>query len=159
MAFTIVLLVLLPLLFFPQRVTHTIHLPKHNTHFLFVVDYTKKPENNQAPDRSNFLFLEQMYGNAQGTSQHYSNVNGTQGLHCASTSAEASEIFKKRMLHDSDLSQYAKFLSLSSESSTDIGHLEDGPTRHLLRNDHKEVYERSIGNGMKILSVYHKKML
>lgn len=124
------------------------------------MDYTKKPENNQAPDRSNFLFLEQMYGNTQGTSQYYSNINGTQGLHCASTSAEASEIFKKRKLSDRELSQYAKFMSLSSESIADVGHLEDGHTRHLLRTEHKEVYEQSFGNnGVKILSVYHKKLL
>jgi hypothetical protein len=65
------------------------------------MDYTNTYENNQLPDRSNFLFLERMYGKLDGTSF----VNNTEGLYCSSkveygssTSSSRSEIFKKRVL-------------------------------------------------------------
>ena len=65
------------------------------------MDYTNTHENNQSPDRSNFLFLERMYGKIDGTSF----VNNTEGLYCSSkvdngssTSSSRSEIFKKRVL-------------------------------------------------------------
>mmetsp|Transcript_4283 Transcript_4283/g.6619 ORF Transcript_4283/g.6619 Transcript_4283/m.6619 type:complete len:307 (-) Transcript_4283:5111-6031(-) len=65
------------------------------------MDYTNTYENNQLPDRSNFLFLERMYGKLDGTSF----VNNTEALYCSSkveygssTSSSRSEIFKKRVL-------------------------------------------------------------
>ncbi|KAL7539521.1 hypothetical protein ACHAXR_009348 [Thalassiosira sp. AJA248-18] len=51
-------------------------------------------------DCSKFLFLEQMYGN-HGTCRYLSSMNGTEGLHCTSTIADADEmIFKQRKLTD-----------------------------------------------------------
>jgi hypothetical protein len=64
------------------------------------MDYTNTHGNNQSPDRSNFLFLERMYGNLDGTSQ-YNAVNiTTEGLYCISEngSSSSSEIFKNRVL-------------------------------------------------------------
>lgn len=62
------------------------------------MDYTNTHENNQLPDRSNFLFLERMYGKLDGTSF----VNNTEGLYCSSkvdsVSSSKSEIFKRRVL-------------------------------------------------------------
>ena len=130
------------------------------------MDYTKTPENNQSPDRSNFLFLEQMYGNVDGTSQYYDkNVNGTVGLHCSGTVSSAAEIFKKRKLStddaveltDGEFSKYASLLTpygVTSDETTEIGQ-----RRLLKRNEHEEVHEQSFPNGVKIVSTYrlHKR--
>ena len=58
------------------------------------VDYTKKPENNQSPDRSNLLLLERMHGHIKGTSHYSIIVNVTEGLYCVSINADDSEVFK-----------------------------------------------------------------
>ncbi|KAL7536589.1 hypothetical protein ACHAXR_007261 [Thalassiosira sp. AJA248-18] len=118
------------------------------------MDYTKTPENNQAPDRSNFLFLEQMYGNVDGTSRYSSNVNGTEGLHCTSTNSGTEEIFKQRKLTENaglaadEFSRYARLLSkpLPTIENPEMSQ------RYLKRNDHEEIRERIFANGMKIVS-------
>jgi hypothetical protein len=66
------------------------------------MDYTNTHENNQLPDRSNFLFLERMYGSLDGTSQ-YNSTTEDKGLYCnsadeASSSSSSSQIFKNRFL-------------------------------------------------------------
>ena len=94
------------------------------------VDYTKKPENNQSPDRSNFLLLECMYGNVKYISHCSSIVNGTEGLYCTSSNTDDSEVFKQRKLHENvglaakEFSQYAKLLS--SEPIEKYGKQRDG---------------------------------
>ena len=64
------------------------------------MDYTNTHENNQLPDRSNFLFLERMYGSLDGTSQ-YNSTTEDKGLYCSSAdeaSSSSSQIFKNRFL-------------------------------------------------------------
>lgn len=62
------------------------------------MDYTNTHENNQLPDRSNFLFLERMYGNLDGTSQ-YNITAEDKGLYCSSADeASSGQIFKNRFL-------------------------------------------------------------
>ena len=64
------------------------------------LDYTNTFENNQSPGRSNFLFLERMYGKIDGSSL----VNRTEGLYCSSkvdngsSTSSSSKIFKTRVL-------------------------------------------------------------
>ena len=84
----------------------TQHEKKHLTWKLFplhtdmgnCMDYTNTHENNQLPDRSNFLFLERMYGNLDGTSQ-YNITAEDKGLYCSSADeASSGQIFKNRFL-------------------------------------------------------------
>ena len=106
------------------------------------MDYTKKHENNQAPDKSNFLFLEQMYGNIEGTS-HYSTVNATEDLYCTSGSDEVSNIFEKRRLVRDKMG----LVDLSiTENSGSMGE------RYLKRSQYEEIRVQDFANGVKIVS-------
>ena len=115
------------------------------------MDYTQKHENNQAPDRSNFLFLEQMYGNVAGTSRYHNNVNGTEGLYCTSTSTEALEIFKNRKLTDEQFSEVAKYTS----SLTTFAAIET-EARYLKTNEHENLLVREFDNGLKVISTFRR---
>ena len=119
------------------------------------MDYTKKPENNQSPDRSNFLFLERMYGNVKYTSRYSSIVNGTEGLYCTSSNADDSEVFKQRKLHGKvglageEFSRYAKLLSSEPVVSMRNREMED---RRLKSNRYEDIRVRSFANGVKVVS-------
>ncbi len=119
------------------------------------MDYTQKHENNQAPDRSNYLFLEQMYGNVVGTSRYHDNIaNGTEGLYCTSTSANALEIFKNRKLTDEEFSEVAKYTSsLSTLAAIETSASE---TRYLKSNEHEKVLVRDFPNGLKVVSTFRR---
>ena len=124
------------------------------------MDYTEKPETNQKPDTSNFLFLERMYGNVKGTSRYVTAVNGTEGLHCSSV-GDGENIRQRRLdrmvkLHKEEFSQYARVLASDtamiagkSEGKHPMAHL---GWRYLKRNDYEEVHEKEFGNGVKIVS-------
>mmetsp|Transcript_34044 Transcript_34044/g.59829 ORF Transcript_34044/g.59829 Transcript_34044/m.59829 type:complete len:364 (+) Transcript_34044:122-1213(+) len=127
----------------------------HNRDLGNCMDYTKKPENNQSPDRSNFLFLERMYGNVKYTSRYSSILNGTEGLYCTSSNAGDSEVFKQRKLHGKvglsgeEFSQYAKLLSSEPIASMGDTEMEE---RRLKSNHHVEIRERGFENGVKVVS-------
>lgn len=115
------------------------------------MDYTNSPRNNQAPDRSNFLFLERMYGNVEGTSS----VNVTEGLYCSSSSADTSEIFKERVLTknvglaEEEFSLYVKLVS--SELIQSVQNSERRG-RYLRKNRYEEIREQRFANGVKVVS-------
>ena len=127
------------------------------------MDYTNSPENNQRPDESNFLFLEQMYGNVDGTSQYVrAGVNVTEGLYCTSTSTNKDDIFKQRRLQNqSNLSsaEFAQYASLMTPDQAVVAEsiYEDHPLAHfgwryLKRSKSFEIHERDVGGGIKIVS-------
>ncbi|KAL3802523.1 hypothetical protein HJC23_012542 [Cyclotella cryptica] len=125
------------------------------------MDYTSRPERNQKPDRSNFAFLEQMYGNVDGTSQYSvtSVVNGTERLHCKSR-----EVSARRSLVDSDSlslmeQDFDRYLSYvpsdpvidKDKSNAHHPHAHLG-WRYLSRNKYAEVHELEIEDGVKIIT-------
>mmetsp|Transcript_46599 Transcript_46599/g.97914 ORF Transcript_46599/g.97914 Transcript_46599/m.97914 type:complete len:132 (+) Transcript_46599:106-501(+) len=123
------------------------------------MDYTKKPENNQSPDVSNFLFLEKMYGNVHGSSQYSRNANATQGLYCTTSNPDASEIFKQRKLQekvgltDKELSHYTNPL-LSSGPGANAGDKVIAIERHLKKSKYEEIRHRSFANGVRVVSTF-----
>ena len=122
------------------------------------MDYTNSPKNNLVPNISNFLFLERMYGNVEGTSRcDVNTVNGTEGLYCSSSSADTSDIFKQRVLTKNDeldeeeFSLYAKLIS-----SELIQSVENSKTRgrYLEKNQYEEIRGQKFANGVRIVSTF-----
>lgn len=107
-----------------------------------------------------------MYGNVDGTSQFYDNVNGTEGLHCTSTSAEALELFSRRSkkkrrlggqkggkvtgLNDQEFSRIAKYLSEQAFGTES----ERGGERYLVANEHEHVIVKEFPNGVEVVSTF-----
>mmetsp|Transcript_23432 Transcript_23432/g.49060 ORF Transcript_23432/g.49060 Transcript_23432/m.49060 type:complete len:384 (-) Transcript_23432:63-1214(-) len=137
------------------------------------MDYTNSPKNNQSPDLSNFLFLEQMYGNTAGTSRYVEAGlnNNVEGLHCTPGSetvdfTEGTDIFKKRRLPgqptitDDEFERIALLMSpgnniIIADSSVKEHPLAREGWRYLKRTDKYEVHEQDLGDGLKIVSTIH----
>ncbi|KAL7522200.1 hypothetical protein ACHAWX_006896 [Stephanocyclus meneghinianus] len=125
------------------------------------MDYTSRPERNQKPDRSNFEFLELMYGKVDGTSRYSptSVVNGTERLHCksgemANRRSLAEEEYSARL--EADFDRYLSFVPSdpvvdrdSSSSRHPRAHL---GWRYLSRNEYAEVHELEIEDGVRIVT-------
>ncbi|KAL3802543.1 hypothetical protein HJC23_012562 [Cyclotella cryptica] len=126
------------------------------------MDYTARPERNQKPDVSNFVFLEQMYGSVDGTSQYSATsvVNGTERLHCKS-----GELFNRRSLADSadssssleaNFDRYLQYVPSNPVIDRDTSSMHHPQAhlgwRYLSRSKHAEVHELEIEDGVKIVT-------
>lgn len=127
------------------------------------MDYTSRTrkESNQKPDTSNFVFLEQMYGNVDGTSLYSAKsvVNGTERLHCSS-----ADLFKRSLADvgsttDEDFVRYLMYVPSNPIVGFDKSSKEHPQAhlgwRYLSRNEHREVHELEIQDGVKIFTTYH----
>ena len=97
------------------------------------MDYTNLPQNNMSPDHTNFVFLERMYGNTDGSSSY--SVNATEGLHCTSTTAEFSKIFK---------------------TNEPVRRKLDETGKRTLLIGRKEIREQHLGDEVKEISIIHR---
>lgn len=126
------------------------------------MDYTSRTskERNQRPDSSNFKFLEQMYGNVDGTSQYSptSVVNGTDRLHCSS-----ADLFERTLVEDlvspsdEDFDSYIRFTQVTptlDKSSMDHPQAHLG-WRYLSRSKARETHEFEIEDGARVIITYH----
>ncbi|KAL7554251.1 hypothetical protein ACHAWF_017672 [Thalassiosira exigua] len=128
------------------------------------MDYTHAPENNQHPDRTNFLFLEHMYGNVAGTSMYYDNVEGTEGLYCTSTQSDYLEYLDERKL-GSRRSKLTPKTGLSDEEFSRIAGYFNEPIpgriepmadeRFLKSNRHERVVVKDFPNGVQVMTTFH----
>ena len=117
------------------------------------MDYTNNHEANQHPDTSNFLFLEQMYGNVAGTSRYSEYESGTEGLHCTSSNTEeATNGNKQRRLGSDVFSEIATLLS----TNPTLDGLEQLGSRQLMRDEHKDVWVLDFDDGVKVVSTFHR---
>ena len=112
------------------------------------MDYTNNHEANQHPDISNFLFLEQMYGNVAGTSRYSEYESDTEGLYCTSSNTEEVNIGKQRRLGSDAFSEIATLLSTNPTL--------DGLGRQLERDEHKDVWVLDFDVGVKVVSTIHR---
>lgn len=118
------------------------------------MDYTSRThkERNQKPDSSNFAFLEQMYGNVDGTSQYSptSVVNGTSRLHCSSADLFGRKLVDLDLNLDEEFTRYLKFIP--NPALYPQAHL---GWRLLSRTKSRDVYEFEVENDVKIVTTYH----
>ena len=112
------------------------------------MDYTNNHEANQHPDTSNFLFLEQMYGNVAGTSRYSEYESDTEGLHCTSSNTEEANI---RRLGSEAFSEIAKILS----TNPTLDGLEQLGSRQLKSDEHKDVWVLDFDDEVKVVSTFH----
>jgi hypothetical protein len=126
------------------------------------MDYSARPEKNQKPDVTNFKFLEQMYGNVDGTSQWSdpSVSEETEKLHCTS-----SELNERRFLtdlnsiSDEDFARYVKHVPsnpiVNKDRSSNVHPMAHLGWRYVSKNKYREVHELEIEDGVKIVTTVH----